>query len=379
MVSTALLATGLAATAAHAAEPASAFSSTPLKCAQANARVNDIQIMGATAYLGGSFTQLTGPNGQTYPRAGAAAIKTSTCEVLDWNPSVSGEVFAIAPTSNAVYLGGKFRRVNEDKRINLAAVDPASGVPITTFAPTVNGPIAELAATDTTLFAAGGINSVNGTVRGNGAAFTLATGALTGWNPMTDKKIDGLAVSSNGLRVYIGGNFSTVRGDGRGRHLTAVSASTGAVDTAFRPDLTVRATEIRVVGDLVAVGFAGSGGQLGAFDETGKLKVHGQVDGNAQAVAVRGDELVGGGHWGNFCADGDWPCDTNMTRRTKALSLKVSPGVSKGELTGFAPQFNSTFGVWALAYDPLTGRLFAGGDFTEARSTQVAHLAAFAS
>src|SRR5688500_13760458 len=105
VVSTALLATGVVATAAHAAEPASAFSSSPLKCAQANARVNEIQIMGSTAYLGGSFTQLTGPNGQTYPRAGAAAINTSTCEVLTWNPSVVGEVFAIAPTSNAVYLG----------------------------------------------------------------------------------------------------------------------------------------------------------------------------------------------------------------------------------------------------------------------------------
>jgi hypothetical protein len=375
VVCTTLLAIGLAATEASAVEPSSQFNDRPLDCAEANGRVSEIKIMGSTAYVGGSFTQMTDPSGQVFARAGAAAINTSTCAVLPWNPSVAGEVLAIAPTSNAVYLGGKFNRVGGLRRINLAAVNPTSGSP-SSFAPKVKGKVEELGTSATTLYASGAFKAVNDIPRGKAAAFSLVNGALSAdWTPTVDKRIQGMAVSPDGSRVYLAGAFTNVNGDSSGRRFAAVDGVNGRLDTRFDPAIKYTATEVLTVGSQVAAAFAGPGGRVGVFDLSGNLQAVGVVDGNAQAIALKGDELVGGGHSGNYCLSESYPCDADSIRRTKAWSTRISDGA----LTDFAPQFNSTFGVWALAYDPATGRLFAGGDFTEAGSRPVSHLAAFVS
>lgn len=360
------------AAAAQAVEP-SAFSSAALRCAETNGRVNDIKIMGSTAYLGGSFTQVTAPGGDAFARAGAAAINTSSCAVLPWDPSVVGEVLAIAPTADAVYLGGDFTRVNNARRKNLAAVDPSSGGN-TSFAPTVRGKVTELATSGTRLYAVGGITSVNGTSRGKAAAFSLSTGNLDSWAPRADARIDGMDVSPDGATVYLGGVFSTINGVAA-RNLAAVSAQNGTLDGSFAPQLRPPTTEIRAMSATVAVAYAGRGGQVALLTTGGRVVVSGQADGNVQAVAVRGDEIVAGGHFGNFCPSGDFPCGDDAISRPKAFSLSTS----SGELTDFDPGFNSTFGVWAMAYDPATGRLFAGGDFTRVGSRGVDHFAAFSS
>jgi len=367
------LAVVLTATAAHAAVP-TALRSTPLPCVQTNDRVNDIQIMGATAYIGGRFTQVRSAGGTTYSRAGAAAIDTNTCAVLPWNPAIGGELLAIAATSQAIYLGGDFDSVDNTRRKNLAAVLPTTGQ-LTSFAPVVKGKVTELATSDTRLYAAGGINSVDGQPRGKAAAFSLATGSLdTGWRPVADRRIDGLAVSADGTRVYLGGLFTTLNGSSTGRLFAAVNPVTGALATGFVPAIRVPVTEIRAVGDRVAVAYAGGGGQLALLTNSGGLVVSGRTDGNVQAVAVYGTEIAGGGHFGNYCTTNRFPCSSaDLVSRTKALSLNATTG----ELTTWDPSFNSVYGVWCMAYDSATGRLFVGGDFTRAGSTGVDHLAVF--
>jgi hypothetical protein len=229
-----------------------------------------------------------------------------------------------------------------------------------------------LGASSTRLYAAGGISAVDGSPRGKAAAFSLATGALdTSWRPTADRKVQALAVAPDASRVYLGGSFSSINGDAGTRNLVAVSPTSGAVDGSFRPDIRVQTTELLAQGTSVAAAMAGSGGRVAVFQTNGALRVEGRTDGNAQAVALAGEEVVAGGHFGNFCVGGN--CN-DPVRRSKALSMTLS-----GALTDFAPQFNSTFGVWALAYDPATGRLFAGGDFTQSKNINVSHLAMFTS
>ncbi len=350
----------------------SQLSSTRIACVEANDRVDDIKISGSTVYLGGQFSQVSS-GGTTYQRSRAAAFDLQTCSVLPWNPSVSGEVFAIATTPSAVYLGGSFSSVGGQNRSNLAAVHPATGAPLG-FSPQVRGAVAELATSSSRLYAVGAITKVDGQSRSKAAAFSLTSGALdAGWRPAADAQIKGLAVSPDGARVYLAGSFDTINGTDA-RRLAAVDATNGQVDTAFRPALRTKATEVVAVGTQVVVGFAGSGGQVAVMSTDGQLRASAQVDGNVQAVAIDGTEVFAGGHFGNYCGTSGASCGTPTNRR-KALSIDAGTSA----LTDFDPQFDSPLGVWAMAFDPGTGRLVIGGDFTRSGSRPTAHLAVFGS
>ncbi len=358
--------------AAHADshEAASQLDSTRVECVEADGRVEDIKIVGSTVYVGGQFSSVSA-GGTTYPRSRAAAFDLATCTVLPWNPSVVGTVLALAPTSSAVYLGGEFTSVGGRNRANLAAVDPVTGDPLA-FSPNVKGAVAELATSPSRLYAVGGINRVNGQKRNKTAAFSRSSGALdAGWHPDADKQVKGLALSPDATRVYLAGSFATLNGTAA-RHLAAVDAADGQLDTGFDPDLRVKATEVLAVGSQVVVAYAGPGGQVGVLDTNGVLQASAQVNGNAQAVAVAGTEVFAGGHFGRYCGTSGSSC-ADFTKRRKALSLDTGTSA----VTDFDPRLNSALGVWAMAFDPGTGRLVAGGDFTKAGSRPSAHLAVF--
>ncbi|MGA8979335.1 MAG: hypothetical protein WB473_09500 [Pedococcus sp.] len=371
---TALAVSTVPLSAAHADshEAPSQLDSTRVECVEADGRVEDIKILGSTVYVGGQFSSVSA-GGTTYPRSRAAAFDLATCAVLPWNPSVVGTVLAIAPTSSAVYLGGDITSVGGQSRSNLAAVDPVTGA-VSAFSPTVKGSVAELATSASRLYAAGGIRKVDGQQRSKAAAFSLGSGTLdAGWHPAADSQVKGLAVSPDATRVYLAGSFDTINGTAA-RHLAAVGAADGELDPAFDPELRVKATEVLAVGSQVVVAYAGPGGQVGVMDTTGVLQASAQTNGNAQAVAVAGTEVFGGGHFGRYCGTSGSSC-SDFTKRRKALS--IDSGTSA--LTDFHPRLDSALGVWAMAYDPGTGRLVIGGDFTKSGSRPTAHLAVFGS
>jgi len=226
-------------------------------------------------------------------------------------------------------------------------------------------------ASSTTLYVAGGINSVNGSVRGKTAAFNLSDGQLSQtWTPTVDTRVQALTVSPAGDRVYLGGAFTTLNGE-PWRHLAAVSPTSGARVVAFQPDVRVVTTDVVATPDTVVVGFAGRGGRVNTMDLAGRTQTSDQVDGNVQAVELLpGREVVGGGHFTRMCRDGTF-CEAPVERR------KLFSTGPDEQLTSFAPQLNSVFGVWCMAYDPASDRLVAGGDFTRYHGGVVNHLAFF--
>ena len=79
-------------------------------------------------------------------------------------------------------------------------------------------------------------NTSQAVTRNNVAAFNVTTGALvTGFNPNVNGKVNALAVSPDGSRLYIGGKFKSVGGTTRNR-IAAVNPSRGAVVTTFNPN-----------------------------------------------------------------------------------------------------------------------------------------------
>lgn len=94
------------------------------------------------------------------------------------------------------------------------------------------------------------------TARQNILAYDLTTGALVAsWAPRLNGQGLGIAVSPDGQRVYVTGEFTQVNGVARYR-VAALSAATGALVTTWAPSLNFRARPIVVTADTVYVGGA---------------------------------------------------------------------------------------------------------------------------
>src|SRR5215217_1463601 len=128
----------------------------------------------------------------------------------------------------------------------------ASGVALATFSDTpdpgtvgTNGRVWDILRAGDKIYLAGRFTQIiqpDGTTvpRNNLAAIDASTGQLTGWNPSVTRlsgasSVQKMALSTDGSRLFIGGNFTRVGGLVRQR-LAAVDPTTGAVDRNWRAD-----------------------------------------------------------------------------------------------------------------------------------------------
>src|ERR1043165_9758272 len=64
-------------------------------------------------------------------RKNLAAFDEQTGQPLDWNPATDGPVYTLAVSSNAVYVGGRFSTLAGQTRVNLGAINRATGEALT--------------------------------------------------------------------------------------------------------------------------------------------------------------------------------------------------------------------------------------------------------
>jgi hypothetical protein len=201
------------------------------------------------------------------PAPGAdAAVSLPTAPQVTAAPN--GRVHAIVRIGDNVYLGGSFTSVRRPDgtiatRNRLAAFRVSTGQ-LTTWNPNANGTVLALAASSdgTRVFAGGDFTAVGGRTRNRLAKLDSVTGGVSSWKPSASSTVRALALK--GSRLYAGGTFSTMNGASVGR-LAAVDASTGAVTTDFkpRPDAGVRSlalapdgTRLYVAGSFTTIGGA---------------------------------------------------------------------------------------------------------------------------
>lgn len=156
----------------------------------------------------------------------------------------NGRVWDILRAGDRIYLAGRFTEVtNPDgttfARNNLAALDASTGR-VTGWNPNVSklsgaSSVQKMAlsADGSRLFVGGDFTHVGGLTRGRLAAVDPVTGAVDrAWRADANNTV--FALGTSGTRLHFGGSFTTVAGQPRER-LAAVEQATGALDPLWKP------------------------------------------------------------------------------------------------------------------------------------------------
>ncbi len=288
--------------------------------------VNAILVTGQFLYIGGSFTQVFEPNGQAAPRNNLAAIELATGAVTAWNPDVGGgavEAMTLSRDGRALYIGGSFTTVGGVARNNLAVIDT-----------------------------------------------TTDTNNVGDWDPDPDGPVNALALSQDGLGVYVGGAFTAFQGGAVSRaYLASVHALTGDVNPWFTGvDDVVHTLLPSASGTTLFIGgrFTMAGGL--ARPRLAELELSsGQgtawnpaPDGIVRALVQDGDLLYVGG--GFTAVDGGAPGSRNY------LAALDTTATAPGSMdTGWDGGLDGPVHAMALSYDRAI--LYIGGAFANVNGT----------
>jgi hypothetical protein len=271
-----------------------------------NGRVMSIVPVGNRVYLAGGFDYIGPQSGYGTAVDGTAGVQ------LPGAPIVDGIVYASVPDgAGGWYIAGDFKHVGGVTRKNAARIS-ATGVVNTKWNPKPNAPVYALAVSGSEVVFGGTFSMIGKTqVAANrlGAVDLVQGTAVPGFSASADNSVRSLlAVGSS---VYVGGDFGNVDGQGRQR-LARINASNGSLDGTFtgQANSTVRALSVSPDGSTVYAG--------GDF---------------SQAF---------GGSWQNRSRLAGW-------------------ATANGALQPWAPSADAS--VQALATDPASGTVYAGGLF----------------
>ena len=265
-------------------------------------RVLAVAEAGGLVYLGGDFTSMAPPDSpgrdRLVVRQYLAALEVGSGALAPWDPVADGTVRALLPSPDGrrLYVGGEFDSIAGQPARGLTALDPATGAPDPTFQP-----------------------------------------------PVLTSVVRALALSPDGKRLYLGGDFTHVaqpNGTSVDRpHLAAVDAATGALLDWLPPD------------DEGGHFY----GQTGMRSEVGDGGVYAvAVSGDGRTVHVGGTFLAFGGRAGLLSLDAatgratSW--QAKMERPVFGLSLSpadghrvyAATGGAGGRLYGFDPGGKTT-------------------------------------
>lgn len=350
---------GAAALFLPAAASAATLKQAPVAAPTADGRVEASVTTGSTVVVGGSFDSVGG-----HTRHGIAAISAKTGALLPLDVTVSGTVTALATDGHTLWIGGDFSQVDGHSRANLAAVSLSSGA-LLSWNPGTNLGVEALAVSGSTVYVGGHFKKIAGAERPFLAAVNGTSGSVV--PGFTAKGADAAVFvlrAHDGL-VYAGGDFHRVAGVQRA-HLAALSPNSGAPN-GWAPKGLSKIYDLRIYDGSAYLAVAGgrqNGNRIVAVSTAGSGAVRwsAQANGNVQTVAIYGNEVYAGGHFGNVSG----------ISLHHAVCLTTAGKVDYS----WSPRFNSALGVWTMV-TTSTG-LVVGGDFSTIDSVSHPHLARFA-
>ncbi|MEP7034404.1 MAG: hypothetical protein ABI662_11895 [Dermatophilaceae bacterium] len=360
---------------------------------EANATVRSLALSpdGLTLYAGGDFSQAYGRSWQA--RSRLAAWSTSTGALQAWAPVADASVEAVAtdPASGTVYAGGMFTSVGGAARARLAAID-AGGVTaswdaalsgcqtrhIINYAhsnPPCTPEVSSLSVDNGSLYVGGRFGQSGTSTRHDAAAFNVATGSLTGWDPIASDRVLTLGASSG--NIFVGGELTSLNGLVR-KGVAALDVATGAGDPGFTADTDDLVLDLQPSPDGSTLFLAGHFQTVNGLSRKSIAAVS-SVDGsvaNAFKADTDNDVLSLGFAGGALFASGQF---IRVNGTSAVHAVKLNP------LTGAVdPAFNvSTNGpsgplrangmVQSMVVSPDGSKLFLGGPFNAVNGASVAN------
>lgn len=253
-----------------------------------------------------------------YPRRGVGVAAVTTVAMALSSAAVSRPAWAdTAPTTKAPVT------VSAD-------VLPTVQIDGVVWAQVVVGKTVYVTGKFTSARPAGAAAGTQETPRSNILAFDLTTGALkTSWAPSLNAQGLGITASSDGKKIIVVGDFTSVNGTSRYR-IAELDATTGAVVSSFAPSLDARARALAVVGDTVYVG--------GSF-----ATASGRSRGRLAAFSTSTGAVL------------DWAPKANA----EVMTMTAPPGSTKLVVGGRFSMLNGTSAPGMGAVDARTGATLA--------------------
>lgn len=351
-------------------------------------RVLAVQPVGGTVYIGGRFTTLVPPAGDGGPsvtRNRLAAFDVAGRTLLPWNPDANGLVRALAASADGtkLYVGGDFTRIGGVYAPKIAMLDRATGQVVSTFKSNVRGRVFSVALSGNRLFVGGDFDEVRGpggalVPRSNVAALDATTGAVLDWAPPTvgpgryigqtgvptpdapPGHAFAVAVPADGSRVYVGGNFIDMGGQGGMVVLDAVTGA--ALPQQWSVERPVHDLEVWPGdGTTVFAATGGPGGRLFAFRPSVPTRPlwKAAVDGDAMGVAASDTTVFLAGHY-DFIVPKQSSCYQYCPEGTERRHLAAFEAET-GMLDPWNPRADTSTGPYTAAVG--TDHLFVGGEF----------------
>jgi hypothetical protein len=323
---------------------------------QADGPVYAILPLGNRIYIGGDFTHI---NGQSRTRL--AAIDATTGQLTNWAPSANGWVGALAasPDGTRIYAGGRFTAITDpatqttSNRWRLAALNASTGTLDSTWKPVANGGVYALAVTSNRVFIGGNFTTLSGLNRTHLAAVDPTTGGVDpSWTPTANLAVRALGLSGDRTRVYAGGDFSSVSGQSR-PYLAALDRTSGALQAWRPPSPNGPVIALTAAGTRVYTAEGGPGGAVAAYEGSTASRAWRQLsDGDAQAITVLDTKVYVGGHFEVLAGQS----------RIAFGALDLGTGALDQQWAPYAMPAGTS--VWSLSSDASRSRIYAGGEFT---------------
>ena len=210
----------------------------------ATVAIKTIALAGTSVYVGGDFLFVN-----KVIRHGIAALDSDgvpTAFDPDAGSDALNDVYAIAVRGNDIYLGGSFKTMGGQRRNRIAKVSKA-GVLDPNFNPNITGGnpggVATIVVTSTDVFVGGNFSAIGGQPRVNLAKVNPITGLVDAGRRSFDP--DPVASTSSGRvsalqvlgdDVYVSGNFTSIGGAWRNQ-IAKISAATGDADVSFNANV----------------------------------------------------------------------------------------------------------------------------------------------
>jgi len=328
-----------------------------------NNRVASLVINGDRLYIGGRFSSIDGIGrgrlAAFYTQAVASNLRGDL--LIDWNPSATSDVLALAVGGNNLYIGGSFASIivagNTTVRNRLAAVKLNDGLltPWDPNGPSLSKTVFSLATDDTSVYAAGDFTNIGGVAQSYVASIKMSDGTLNAFNPRPTNTVTSIHVANN--TVYFGGGFSDLRADSSRKQSFIAAVDTNGVIKNWQPNADGNVSAIAVDGSTVYLGgtfnVIGSltRNRLAAINTDGTLSDW-NPDANGSISAMDINESTQKVYIGGYFSNISGSVQSSIAAVSKAASATLD--------TVFQADINF---VDSLKIDDATGIVYVGGAF----------------